>query len=255
MGIWPILLRHKSARRDHELIAVRIFKREERAPRLFLRRAAELNSARAQFVIRLLRIVAMKRGMREGSNMALVPLRREENHSRLRAGNRKLDPSLLAVERLVSQDAEPELVGVERKGAILVAYRDANEFDAFDHAGRIAFFREAVNAFFIAILLCTIVPKTIGIDDYVLDVLMRDLVAHDRAPSAFLVYLHLWRESERSGITTVKASHQTMAECTGLSKTAVQNAVRRLVERKLLRAQKSSVTAVPEYRVLKPWRR
>lgn len=97
--------------------------------------------------------------------------------------------------------------------------------------------------------------RTIAVDEYVLDVLMRDLVCHDRAPSAFLVYLHLWRESERKGIPSVKASHQTMAENTGLSKTAVQKAVRRLVERKLVRAQKTSVTAVPEYRVLKPWRR
>ena len=36
----------------------------------------------------------------------------------------------------------------------------------------------------------------IVLDDYVMDVLMRDLVGHDRAPSAFLVYLHLWSESE-----------------------------------------------------------
>ena len=92
-------------------------------------------------------------------------------------------------------------------------------------------------------------------DDYVLDTLMRDLVCHDRAPSAFLVYLHLWRESERERKPFVAASHQAMAESTGLSKSAVQKGVRRLVERKLLRVQKASVTAVPEYRVLKPWRR
>jgi hypothetical protein len=93
------------------------------------------------------------------------------------------------------------------------------------------------------------------VDDYVLDTLMRDLVCHDHAPSAFLVYLHLWRESEREGRLFVAASHQTMAESTGLSKSGVQKGVRRLVERKLLRVQKASVTAVPEYRVLKPWRR
>lgn len=97
--------------------------------------------------------------------------------------------------------------------------------------------------------------ETIVVDDYVLDTLMRDLVRHDRAPSALLVYLHLWRESEREGKLFVAASHQAMAESTGLSKSAVQRGVRLLVERKLLRVQKASVTAVPEYRVLKPWRR
>ncbi len=34
---------------------------------------------------------------------------------------------------------------------------------------------------------------TVAIDAYILDALMRDLVGHDRRPSAFLVYLYLWR--------------------------------------------------------------
>ena len=36
------------------------------------------------------------------------------------------------------------------------------------------------------------------IDDYVCDVLMRDLVGHDHQPTAFLVYLYLSYESGRS---------------------------------------------------------
>jgi hypothetical protein len=99
------------------------------------------------------------------------------------------------------------------------------------------------------------VSKIIAVDQYITDVLMRDLVGHDRIPSAFLVYLHLWAETERLGKPAVKTSHQTMAESTGLSKSAVQKGVRCLVGRKLLRAHKESATAVPEYRVLKPWRR
>jgi hypothetical protein len=99
------------------------------------------------------------------------------------------------------------------------------------------------------------VLKTIVLDQYVIDVLMRDLVSHDRTPSAFLVYLHLWGETERLGKPGVKASHQTVADCTGLSKSAVQKGIRRLVGRKLLRAHKDSATAIPSYRVLKPWRR
>ena len=97
--------------------------------------------------------------------------------------------------------------------------------------------------------------KTINIDLYVPDVLLRDLTGHDRMPSAFLVYLHLWTESEKQGRPVVKTSHHQMAEATGLSKTAVQKAIRRLLTRKLLRVHKGSPTAVPEYRVLKPWRR
>jgi hypothetical protein len=95
----------------------------------------------------------------------------------------------------------------------------------------------------------------IAVDDYVVDVLMRDLVGHDHIPSAFLVYLHLWAEAERHEKGVVAASHQMIAEATGLSKSAVQKGVRCLVGRKLLRAHKHSVTATPEYRVLRPWKR
>jgi hypothetical protein len=95
----------------------------------------------------------------------------------------------------------------------------------------------------------------IAVDDYVIQVLMRDLVGHDHMPSAFLIYLHLWGESESGRSPAVRASHQMIAEATGLSKSAVQKGVRCLVGRKLLRAHKDSVTATPEYRVLRPWRR
>ena len=95
----------------------------------------------------------------------------------------------------------------------------------------------------------------IVLDDYVLDVLMRDLVAHDRAPSAFLVYLHLWSESEGRQRSAVSVSHQMIADVTGLSKSAVQKGIRCLVRRKLIKVHKNSPTAVPEYRVLRPWRR
>ena len=95
----------------------------------------------------------------------------------------------------------------------------------------------------------------IAMDDYILDVLMRDLVGHDRAPSAFLVYLHLWAESEGRRRASVHTSHQQIAEAIGLSKSAVQKGLRHLSGRRLIKAQKKSVTAVPEYRVLHPWRR
>lgn len=96
--------------------------------------------------------------------------------------------------------------------------------------------------------------KQIRIDGYVLETLMSDLVAHDRQPSAFLVYLQLWsRTAGRQA--RVRVSHQQMAEATGLSKSAVQAAVRTLSRRRLIRAARDSATAVPAYTVLRPWRR
>jgi hypothetical protein len=93
------------------------------------------------------------------------------------------------------------------------------------------------------------------IDDYVLDVLMRDLVGHDHAPAAFLVYLHLWSQTVGQRVKTARLSHQMVADATGLSKSAVQNGMRCLLRRRLVRVQRASVTAIPEYRILRPWNR
>jgi DNA-binding MarR family transcriptional regulator len=93
---------------------------------------------------------------------------------------------------------------------------------------------------------------TIEIDDYVLDVLMRDLVGHDRSPSAFLVYLYLWRRT-RDGEPRLPL--QRIAEGTGLSKRSVQAAIGHLEDRRLLRVKRESITAVPEYAALRPWAR
>jgi hypothetical protein len=91
------------------------------------------------------------------------------------------------------------------------------------------------------------------IDDYILDVLMRDLVGHDHAPSAFLVYLHLWSQTTGRGVKSVRLSHQMAADSTGLSKSAVQSGMRCLVRRRLVRVHRESATAIPEYRILRPW--
>ena len=91
------------------------------------------------------------------------------------------------------------------------------------------------------------------VDTYVMETLMADLVLHDRQPSAFLVYLHLWYRSRSRG--HVAASHQTIALATGLSKSAVQKAVRTLARRRLIHTARESPTAVPIYTVLRPWRR
>ena len=92
------------------------------------------------------------------------------------------------------------------------------------------------------------------IDDYVCDVLLRDLVGHDRQPTSFLVYLYLAYEIGRSRRERVQVSYQTLADAIGISKSAAQTAVAWLVRRRLLESKKDSPTAVPTYRVLRPWR-
>jgi hypothetical protein len=91
------------------------------------------------------------------------------------------------------------------------------------------------------------------LDDYVFDVLMRDLVGHDRKPTSFLVYLWLAAEQLRNE-NSVQISYQDLAESIGISKSSAQAAVRWLVKRKLLSATKESVTAAPKYAALTPWK-
>jgi len=93
----------------------------------------------------------------------------------------------------------------------------------------------------------------IGIDEYVIDVLMPDLVGHDRCPAAFLVYVFLWAELFRTENKQVAASLQRLAEGTGLSKSAVQAALSRLKRRGLVQVTKNSPTAVPKYALIRHW--
>jgi len=90
-------------------------------------------------------------------------------------------------------------------------------------------------------------------DDYIIDVLMRDLVGHDRKPAGFLVYLWLASEQERRH-NEVRVSYEEMAESIGISKSSAQAAVRWLLKRRLLIVKKQSVTATPCYTVRSPWR-
>ena len=93
----------------------------------------------------------------------------------------------------------------------------------------------------------------ISVDRYIVDALLPDLVGHDRAPSAFVVYLFLWARTWGAEARSVSISHRMLADATGLSKSAVQAAIRLLVRRKLVRAHLVHRTAVPEYIVLRPW--
>ncbi len=95
----------------------------------------------------------------------------------------------------------------------------------------------------------------IKVDHYVVDVLMRDLAGHDKRPSAFIVYLYLWYRTLGQDLRTVRVSHSEISHATGLSKTAVQDSVKWLVRRRLVRVQSASRTAVPQYTLNRPWRR
>ena len=91
------------------------------------------------------------------------------------------------------------------------------------------------------------------LDPYVMETLLPDLVGHDRAPSAFLVYLKLWHAAGGPG-RKMQVSLSTLAVETGLSKSSVQAALRRLGRRGLITSRRASSTAIPSYLIRAPWR-
>ena len=101
-------------------------------------------------------------------------------------------------------------------------------------------------------LLC---QALLQLDDYIVDTLMADLVGHDRQPSAFIVYLCLWRDTHGEKKATAQVALQDIAAMTGLSKRSVQGALGWLVKRRLASIARASITAVPVYTVMRPWRR
>lgn len=97
--------------------------------------------------------------------------------------------------------------------------------------------------------------RHLRLDPYITDVLMRDIVGHDRAPAAFVVFLWLWRQTHGRGRESFGASLQDIARATGVSKSSVQNALRRLKRRKLVQAERDGPTTAPVYRVNETWKR
>ena len=94
-----------------------------------------------------------------------------------------------------------------------------------------------------------------NLDNYVIDVLMPDLVGHDRRPATFIVYLYLLRTAATTKRDTLRVSLQTIATKTGLSKSTVQAAIRHLRRRRLLDPSILASTNDPVRRVLRPWSR
>ena len=92
------------------------------------------------------------------------------------------------------------------------------------------------------------------LDDYVVDVLLRDLVGHDHSPAAFVVYLFLWRKTAGERRKRARLSHRDIAQDTGLSKSAVQQALRVLHRRGLVRSERRHQTDTPEHEVARPWK-
>jgi hypothetical protein len=93
------------------------------------------------------------------------------------------------------------------------------------------------------------------LDDYVVDTLMADLIGHDRQPSAFFVYLLLWRRTLGASETSVQMSLFDLHTGSGLSKRSVQEALQWLSKRKLISIQRAGITAIPVYTVKRPWQR
>lgn len=97
--------------------------------------------------------------------------------------------------------------------------------------------------------------QRVTFDAYVTDVLMPDLVGHDRRPAAFVVYLFLLRHSQQRPRESISMSLQTIATRTGLSKSSVQSCIRHLQRRRLLDPDLKATVTAPVRRVLRPWAR
>src|SRR5438045_7931478 len=105
-------------------------------------------------------------------------------------------------------------------------------------------------------IVVTMTAETFRLDAHVVDVLLRDLVGHDRSPASFLVYLLLWRRTRaQSPARPVRLSHRDIAEETGLSKSAVQQALRILHRRGLVKSKQQDQTDTPEHSVVRTWMR
>src|SRR3954447_3693354 len=96
--------------------------------------------------------------------------------------------------------------------------------------------------------------RSVPVDDYVIDILMPDLVGHDQHPAAFLVYLFLYRRAQECGWRRVSFSLRGIAEGTGLSKSGVQTALAALQRRQLVESRRAYRTATPRHKVLRHWR-
>lgn len=95
----------------------------------------------------------------------------------------------------------------------------------------------------------------LSLDPYVIETLMPDLVGHDRQPSAFLVYLFLWMQTNAGRMRSEALPLRMLAEGTGMSKRSVQNALRTLTRRRLVTVAHAGPTSAPTFTLHRPWAR
>ena len=69
-------------------------------------------------------------------------------------------------------------------------------------------------------------PAALAIDPHLVDVLLPDLVGHDKRPSSFVLYLWLYAMTRGVGRKSAFFSYQMLTDRTGLSKRAVQRVKR-----------------------------
>src|SRR5690349_20280528 len=93
----------------------------------------------------------------------------------------------------------------------------------------------------------------LSIDTYVLDALMPDLVGHDHRPSAFIVFLLLWRRTSGAS-RAVGVSYRMIADGTGLSMRSVQSAIQLLHRRQLIDVKRKTPTSIPLFSLRCHWR-
>jgi hypothetical protein len=74
-------------------------------------------------------------------------------------------------------------------------------------------------------------------------------------PATFIVYRFLLRLAAKSRRDSVSVSLQTVATKTGLSKSAVQAAMRHLRQRRLLDPAVTATVTDPARHILRPWMR
>jgi hypothetical protein len=132
-GFLGLLGSQFSVRRKNEAISFAVLEHRISSPRLFLWRAFEFHATLFQFLICLLDVVARVRHVHKRTDPLFLSIGRKQHYTRLRFRNPQFDPALLLIERLIGDDGEPEFVGIKIERAILVGYRNANEFDLLDH--------------------------------------------------------------------------------------------------------------------------
>src|ERR1700730_13589130 len=97
------------------------------APRLLRGRSCEHHAASRQLSMSSIDVVRGERHVRKSADTIFVAGRCEQNHLGLAARNSQFYPALFCVKRLIRQDLESELLGVEDKSLFLISNRNAHE--------------------------------------------------------------------------------------------------------------------------------